>query len=79
MSVYKFSQEYIEKQLIDLPTEEGKAEGRFSLDVLALLVGPTSCSKAQLLVMNMLAVTTHKELATAMKEAADRYLRSIPK
>ena len=75
MSVYRSSEERIARELEGYKPE-ARAEARLTIDLMDLLTGPTSCNNAANLAHKM-CENGPKELATRMKEAAERFLATL--
>lgn len=72
-SLYTRSAESIASELAKLPSEKRPA-ARLAIDLACILTGPTSLENAQRLASA--AATNPRELAIAMRDAANRYLET---
>lgn len=69
---YKSSQNSINHQLKDVPTEE-RGERRLMIDIADILTGPTNGANARRLVESLFAQNSAHSVAAALHETVDRF------
>lgn len=76
MSVYTYVG-LIEKQELKKLSGQDRTKRQLELDMRSFLVGATSLGRANDLVKSIFKVTDHKEIAQAMVEYGNLYLKSL--